>query len=92
MTLKVYGWEGMRAPLSRNQTREIVAARSKAEVARIVGEKYPSNLFNLAETGNEGEIQKAMSEPGTVFWRPLDGERDEWYRSLSGGIATEGGG
>lgn len=75
--LKIYGWQGMRrecpaAPNGSRQTREICAAPSMAAVARIMGEKSPRALFNLGETGNGMEIAQAMSEPGVVFWKPLN--------------------
>lgn len=72
--LKVYGWSGFRseAPGYHHQTREIVAATSKAEVARIVGDKSPRKLVNLSETRNPKEVAVAMSRPGVVFWRGLN--------------------
>lgn len=78
--VKVYGWQGMRheSPGTHRQTREIVAARSKAEVARIAGVKGPNALFNLGETGNAAEIAVATGKPGTIFWRPID-TRDKRY-------------
>lgn len=83
--LKVYGWIGWRnecppAANGNHQTREVVAARSMAEVGRIVGES-PRRL-DMSETGNQGELTVALSAPGTVFWHPLD-ERAvdrEWRR------------
>lgn len=73
--LTVYGWQGWRSPAG--QTREIVAAHSMAEAARLSGYKRPSQMFNLCETGNEREIAQAMSSPGTVFWCRID----DSYRS-----------
>jgi hypothetical protein len=82
-TLKVYGWQGDR----REQTREVVAAYSKAEVRRILGlSAYDNaNLFNFAETGNAEEIATALSAPGTVFWKPLNSP--DGYR-FSGGFTA----
>jgi hypothetical protein len=77
--MKVYGWIGWRRDVPRGQTREIVVARSMAEVGRIVGCK-PRELFNLGETGNPDEIATASAEPGVVFWKPLDDHRGEWRR------------
>ena len=77
--MKVYGWlehlYGEKHAIRKdpvfqahhNQVRAIVAAKSKAEVARITGVKRPSQLFNLAETGNAREIEIAMRSPGIVF-------------------------
>lgn len=80
--LRVYGWQGWRREcqthhhstreIVAHSTREIVAAHSQAGAARIAGVKGPWQLFNLCETGNQGEIEQAMSDPGTVFWSPLD--------------------
>jgi len=83
--LKVYGWQGHRSecPPAANggqQTREIVAAPSKAAAARAAGKKDPRSLFNFDETGNQHEIEIAMAEPGTVFWRPLDHRKGTYLR------------
>jgi hypothetical protein len=73
--LKVYGWTGQggrefeRPANGSPQTREIVAARSKAEVRRIAG-LAPS--VEITETRNAAEVTTAIAEPGTVLWRPLD--------------------
>ena len=84
--LKVYRWTGARrecprAPNGSRQTRELCAAHSKAELARIVGVKssHSPELWNLSETGNDGDIAIAMAEPGVVFWRPLDFRRERIY-------------
>ena len=82
--LKVYHWLDMTSvkweecPWVR-QVDCIVAAKSKAEVARLMGEKYTHNLFNLSETWNDKDIALAMSKPGTIFWRH-DGDHvtGEW--------------
>lgn len=76
--LQVYGWVSFRG---RTQSREVVAAHSLAEVARIAGYKRPSQLFNLEDTGNGPEIAAALSEPGVIFWHPLDERPISWRRS-----------
>lgn len=76
--MKVYGWQYIRRECQTHTTREIVAAKSMAEVARIVGVKRPSQLFNLCDTGSEKEIQIAMSKPGVVFWKPIDDYNGEY--------------
>ena len=70
--VKVYGYTAW-APYGNNrQGRHIVAAKSVSEVLRITGlTRYQFNNLGF-ETGNEEEILQAMSEPGTVFVRPLD--------------------
>ena len=74
--LKVWGWQGTRleARIDRNfhgQTREIVAAASRAEVGRIMGVPARS-LFNICETGNKRELEIARANPGVVYWAPLN--------------------
>lgn len=80
--LKVYGWMGWRLPREfqaafpdsphrHGQTRECTAAHSKAEVMRIGGGRK-SDYFNLGETGNPQAVEAALSEPGVIFWQPLD--------------------
>jgi len=73
--LRVWSWIGHRYRLghSQNQTEEVCAARSMAAVARAAGVKYPRELFCLGETGNLEHVRVAMSKPGCVFWRSLDG-------------------
>lgn len=81
--LKVYSWQDWRSyDGGVGQVRACVAAPSKAAAARAVGEKDPRRLFNLGETGNEDSINKAMSEPGIVFWYPLNQipKNREWHR------------
>ena len=75
--LKVYGWlgglpSGFKLPehkSHRAHARCIVAATSKAEVARIAGYRGPWVMHNLSETGNATEIEVAMAKPGTVFFQ-----------------------
>lgn len=83
--LRVYGWQSFRNECRTNhrQTREICAASSMAEVARIVGENSPKKLFNLGETGNAHEMRTALAKPRTVFWQP--------YHSRNGEPFTESG-
>ena len=84
-TLKVYGWQSFRrecdpAPNGSRQTREICAAHSMAEVARIAGVNRPQQLFNLGETGNKEELAAATASPGTIFWRPLNAHSGHEFR------------
>lgn len=79
MPLKVFGWTGHRSASPKLQTREILAATSQKAVAAALGLNNPNQVFNLVQTGNAGEITKAMSQPGTIFWRPLYSRNDhEW--------------
>lgn len=79
----VYGWEGWRPNLGlrRSQTREIVAAPSKAAAARAAGFDRPAQMFNLSDTGNAREIAVACAAPGVVFYRGLDADDGEWTRA-----------
>lgn len=82
--LKVYGWSAFRREAAgpHHQTREIVAAASKAAAARAAGYKRPAQMNNLCETGNAQEIEIATAQPGTVFWRSIS-MRDA-YRAAGG--------
>jgi hypothetical protein len=84
--VKVFGWltaapetaarklSDLGVPIHHlNQVRAIVAAKSQAEVARIVGEPHPRRLFNLTETGNETECQVALARPGIVLYAAQQG-------------------
>ena len=72
--LKVYTWQGFRneLPGHHKTTTEVVAAASQTAAARAAGFDRPRQLFNFCETGNDEDIEQAMSAPGTVFWRPID--------------------
>jgi hypothetical protein len=89
--MKVYGWSGIRYPMkeSNGQTREICAARSAAACARAAGMKYPRQLFNFCETGNDDEIRQAMIDPGKIFWRPLDDHGEKCSSCRGTGYQTD---
>lgn len=80
MTLKVYAWSSFRrsAPGPHHQTREIVAARSMAAVARMTGHLDYRSIHNLCETGNAEEIKVALAKPGVIHWRGLNEYGGEW--------------
>ncbi len=88
--LKVYGWSGWRnelppRPNGSLQSREIVAA-ANISVARALGARTNHGSAparsEISETGNRGEIAKAMSRPGAVFFRCLDAhEEDPWIQA-----------
>lgn len=69
--VKVFGWQHHRAGLSRHQTREIMVARSKSEVARALGLTRPDQVFNLSETHNAEEIVQARAHAGKISYRPI---------------------
>lgn len=97
--LKVYGWcaclsdDGLRERMGlaqwSNQVRCIIAARSKAEVARLLGTTV-ARIFNLCETGNATEIAVATEAPHCFFVAPLHTHTraDNYHRVHS---ATVGG-
>ena len=87
--MRVYGWYGNRrgcTGLPSDQTREIVAARSMAAVARIVGCGDPRRLHCLCETGNEEETAVATAKPGVVHWRPFALNTGGWQEDAAAGI------
>jgi hypothetical protein len=75
--LKVYGWRGHKTGMTKSQARFIVAARSVSDVLRLTGmTRYQFNQDGC-ETGNDGEVAQALSEPGVIFYRDLNAWRDE---------------
>lgn len=72
MKLKVYGYSGFVRDGTHVQSRMVVATTSK-KVAAVL---FRTTLHDLnefgGETGNKDEIATAMSNPGKVFYRPLD--------------------
>ena len=78
-SLKVFGWADW---FQGKQIRAIVAAPSKAAVARAAGAARPSALWNLCETGNALEIQAASACPGVVLYRRLN-DRDSPFQPLN---------
>lgn len=94
--LKVYGWIDTANAEEREaldilgfgtvQVRAVIATTSLAATARLAGYSRPSQMFNLCETGNTREIEKAMTESGTVFLTRLQGLVDDpWFRRIPGG-------
>lgn len=69
--LKVFGWYGRREGTTHGDSREIIAASSKAEVCRLL-DKRPSQLRSIAPTRDPVEIAVAMAKPGVVHWRDHD--------------------
>lgn len=82
--LKVYGARGFRSDCREaanrsRQTREVIAARSKAEAKRLAGWRWGNDWFG--ETGNADEVRIALTRPGKLFWKPLDAHNSE-FREL----------
>jgi len=68
--LKVYGGITYGA---EGQFRTVVAATSKSKAASILNITiYQMNSW-WTETFNKYEVEAAMSEPGAIFSKPLDG-------------------
>lgn len=84
-SLKVYGWVGFRTRKEGHagQTREIVAAKSMAEAARVAGIKPHYLRTYGCETGNPEELRVALADPGVVYWRPLDDYKGDYRRADS---------
>ena len=59
--------------------RAIIAAKTKKEAAAAFSMSL--YIFNeyACETGNEEELQVALSDPGKVFYRPIYG-KGEWEK------------
>ena len=90
--LKVYGWTSS-AFLPRDhpifsdeswkshhsQFRAVIAAHSMAEAAKLTGHKHPRQMFCLTETGNDRDIEAAMSRPGVQFVTPDNGPPRPYY-------------
>jgi hypothetical protein len=75
--VKVYGMTTFR---EGKQVRQIVACTSRAEVARITGLTRRALDHSCSTTGNATELEVALAEPGTVFWRPLNDWQGEFRR------------
>ena len=75
--LHVYQWQGHRYECreDRGCTREIVATTSRS-AARVLSYADHSNmrpkLEEIQPAVHKDDIAQAMSEPGVVFWRPID--------------------
>lgn len=67
-----------------NQVTVIVAARSKAEVARIAGYNHPARMWNLTETGNERQIKLATAREGKMLHSALDDYLNNYFPWLRG--------
>lgn len=81
--LKVYGWTHYRvecraAANGSRQTREVMAAKSVAEVMRATGLSRKYLTTYGGETGNQTELATALAAPGVVFWRPLNDYNAEY--------------
>lgn len=85
--LKVYGWTDMRRG---EQTREVMAARSKTEVCEVLGRSARWSGDWLSETRNPAELAVALADPGEIFARSLDNHGapyvriDSWTPSAPG--------
>lgn len=64
--LKVYGG------CLDGKNRVTVASSSLKEAARLFGVSYYSASNYVSDTGNAGEIEEAMREPGKVFSRNVN--------------------
>jgi hypothetical protein len=72
--LHVFAWQHHRAGVG--QTREVMAAPSKAAVARALGLRRPTQVFNLCETRNAQEIAVAHAHAGKILSRGIYARAD----------------
>lgn len=95
--LKVYSYQGFRSNVPKDedahgQTREYVAAASKAAAARAfdASRRGVVRPKDVSETGWPPALEKCLQEPGVVFWTPLNshyrGSDVKWCR-----VEPEGG-
>lgn len=83
--MKVYGFTDF---LHGEQARLIVAAKSVAEVGRIVrAAGMPRSDYTLrlygSWTSNPEEVRIATAEPGVLFAGALNGRPEDGYRRVS---------
>lgn len=76
--VRVYEWQSF---LGSEQTYAVVAARSQAAAARAAGVKRPTQLWNLTVSANADEIRQALTDPGTVFHRPINARGPGQWRT-----------
>jgi hypothetical protein len=67
--LTAYGFTGYMTG-SSTQMRVVVAAKSKAAIARAIGARTPPVC---TPTGNPADLRAAASKPGAFFAKPLAG-------------------
>lgn len=85
--LKVFSWTDWRngvhqGEVHRGQTREMIAAKSKAAAMREAGITASTFAHSGGEVGNDQDREIALQHPGVVFWRPLDTRpRGTWTRA-----------
>lgn len=73
------------------QADYVVAAPSRAAAARSIGFSDQRQLFNLCETFNAGDVERAAAKPGTAFWRHIDEHRGEWRELRADQVRAIGG-
>lgn len=80
--LKVWGWVGINPNPTNGhrQVREVVATTTKRQAIEASGlSAYTFNQY-AGETGNTTERVTALSDPGAVFYRPLNDYDAEWTK------------
>lgn len=86
--MKVYGW----VPFQKGkQVRAIVAAQSFAAASRA---SEAANLGKIRReyvsvTGNQDELEVALSDPGTVFVTSLNYPRDDYKPTIDSATASD---
>lgn len=91
--LRVFGFCLMRSPSDQiidpadngrhddcRQLSAVVATTTKKEAMEKFGVSTSEANGYMTETGNEQQIAAAMSEPGTVFARPINAWDSKYYK------------
>lgn len=77
-------WVTDHAPIvgsGHRQDHTIVAARSRAAAARLLGISSATLLNYGSITGNEEKVAVALAEPGQVFYRSTNAWGGDWQRA-----------
>lgn len=74
--LKVFG------ATIEGQYYAVFAASSKKKAAEAFGMSAYEMQRSINVTGNAGDIARAMSKPGQLFVRVLDGRPHKWHKTM----------
>lgn len=84
----VYVWSSSRRECltASRRTREVLAASSKADVLRTIGETCSPNpvAFSVETATTSEELAVARSAPGVIFWRSFGCAAGEWWQGTDG--------
>jgi hypothetical protein len=84
----IYTWYSSRRDCRTDsrKTREVLAADSKADVLRTIGETCSPNPsgFDVRGAATPEETAVALAAPGVIFWRPAAAGFGEWWQGTDG--------